>query len=71
MYKFFEIEIWGIYLPILSCIRFEVLSERYRTILMTLFREPFNVLVIILLLFIKYFNPFYICPIVYFKMLLD
>ncbi len=41
-----------------------MLPEKFRTTLMTLFRVPLNVFLIILLLSSKYFDPFYICLIV-------
>jgi hypothetical protein len=47
--------------PVLSYIRSIILHEQYRSLLMNLFRVPLNVVVIVLLLLTKYFNPFSIC----------
>ena len=52
--------------PIISFLRSVILVEQYRTLLMNLFRIPFNIAVITCLILVNYFNPFVICLIVAF-----
>ena len=48
----------GFYSPLNSIIKSNILIEKYRALLMNLFRVPLNIYVIIVLLTIGYLNPF-------------
>ena len=48
----------GFYQPANSIIKAKILPEKYRTTLMSIFRIPLNVYVIIILIYIKQMNPF-------------
>jgi len=58
----------GCYNPLNSIIKAKILNENYRTLLMNMFRVPLNFYVIIVLLFLKYMNPFHLCLIASFMM---
>ena len=48
----------GFYNPLNSIIKSNILVEKYRALLMNLFRIPLNTYVIIVLLTLRYMNPF-------------
>ena len=50
----------GFYNPLNSIVKSKILVERYRALLMNIFRIPLNTYVIVVLLFLKYMNPFHI-----------
>lgn len=48
----------GLYQPLYSIIKYKILEEKHRTLLMNLFRIPLNAYVITILLLLKFINPF-------------
>jgi hypothetical protein len=44
--------------PLISIIKSRILVEKYRALLMSIFRVPLNAYVIIVLLFVRYMDPF-------------
>jgi hypothetical protein len=46
--------------PLMSIIKSRILVEKYRALLMSIFRVPLNAYVIIVLLSIRYMNPFHV-----------
>jgi hypothetical protein len=46
--------------PLMSIIKSRILVEKYRALLMSIFRVPLNLYVIIVLLSIRYMNPFHV-----------
>lgn len=50
--------ICGFYLPSNSIIKSKILPEKYRSLLMSLFRVPLNIYVIAVLVYIKEMDPF-------------
>ena len=48
----------GFYNPLNSIIKSNILVEKYRALLMNLFRIPLNTYVIVVLLTLRYMNPF-------------
>lgn len=48
----------GLYQPLYSIIKYRILEEKHRTLLMNLFRIPLNAYVITILLLLKFINPF-------------
>ena len=48
----------GFYNPLKSIVKSNILIDRYRALLMNLFRIPLNTYVIIVLLTLRYMNPF-------------
>lgn len=51
----------GFYQPANSIIKAKILPEKFRTTLMSMFRIPLNIYVIVVLLYIKSMNPLNIC----------
>ena len=49
---------FGFYNPLNSIIKTKILIEKYRALLMNIFRIPLNLYVILILLFLKFLNPF-------------
>jgi MFS family permease len=50
----------GFYNPLNSIVKSNILVEKYRALLMNLFRIPLNTYVIIVLLTLRYMNPFHV-----------
>jgi hypothetical protein len=50
----------GFFNPLMSIIKSRILVEKYRALLMSIFRVPLNAYVIIVLLCIRYMNPFHV-----------
>lgn len=48
----------GLYSPLFSIIKYKILKDQYRALLMNIFRIPLNFYVIIALLLLKYIDPF-------------
>ena len=48
----------GFYNPLNSIVKSNILVDKYRALLMNLFRIPLNVYVIVVLLTLRYMNPF-------------
>jgi hypothetical protein len=46
--------------PLMSIIKSRILVEKYRALLMSIFRIPLNAFVIIVLLLVRYMNPFHV-----------
>lgn len=51
----------GLYNPLYSFIKYKILEDKNRALLMNIFRIPLNAYVIIVLLSLKFLNPFTVC----------
>jgi len=51
----------GLYTPLFSIIKYKILEEKHRALLMNIFRIPLNAYVIVVLLSLKYIDPFKVC----------
>ncbi len=49
---------FGFYNPLNSIIKTKILEEKFRALLMNIFRIPLNIYVVVVLLFLKYLDPF-------------
>ena len=49
---------YGLYTPLYSIIKYKILQEKHRALLMNMFRVPLNIYVIIVLLLLKFIDPF-------------
>lgn len=50
----------GLYQPLYSFIKYKILDEKHRTLLMNIFRIPLNAYVIICLLSLRYIDPLHV-----------
>ena len=48
----------GLYSPTFSIIKYKVLEDKHRALLMNIFRIPLNIYIIVVLLLLKYIDPF-------------
>lgn len=53
----------GVFQPLYSFIKYKILIEKHRTLLMNIFRIPLNAYVILVLLLLKYIDPMITCMI--------
>lgn len=51
----------GLYQPLFSFIKYRILEEKHRALLMNIFRIPLNLYVIVCLLMLKIMDPFHVC----------
>jgi hypothetical protein len=59
----------GIFSPLFSSLRAQMIPEKYRSTIMNFFRIPINVFSILCLIFTKYLTTYQICGICFFIML--
>ena len=53
--------LYGLYTPLYSIIKYKILEEKHRALLMNMFRIPLNAYVIVILLLLKFIDPFKVC----------
>jgi len=51
----------GLYQPLFSFIKYRVLEDKHRALLMNIFRVPLNIYVVVSLLMLKFLDPLNIC----------
>ena len=59
MFKFKGLS--GVFQPLMSSLKAQMIPEKYRTTIMNFFRMPINIISILILIFTKYFNTYQIC----------
>lgn len=55
----------GLYSPLFSIVKYRILEEKHRALLMSIFRIPLNAYVIIALLLLRYIDPFKVRKLIY------